>query len=92
MNLYVWTITDKNFYAGVAVTVLDSSIESARKVAHMALLREIFHKDTAEEVTAYVHRYPAFTDDVLMVEEWLSQEPTVYPVDKPMCSVLVYRE
>ena len=92
MNLYVWTIIDKNFYSGVAVTVLDTSIESARTVARQSLLQEVFHLDTDDEIAAYVQRYPAFADDVQMVEEWVVQEPDVYPVDKTMCSVMIYRE
>lgn len=92
MNLYVWTILDENFYAGVGITVLDTNVESARTVARLALLRDIFQLDTIEEISAYVHQHPGFREDVLMVDEWLTQEPVVYPVDKPMCSVLLYRE
>ena len=92
MNLYVWTIIDDNFYTGVAITALETNVESARSRALQALRRKYFNSEIDDEISALIRRIPAYAEDLMMINKWIAQEPTIYSIDEPMCTVMIYSE
>ena len=92
MNLYVWTIIDDNFYTGVAITALETNVESARSRALQALRRKYFNSEIDDEISALIRRIPASAEDLMMINKWIDKEPTIYSIDEPMCTVMIYSE